>query len=49
MVPVIFPFETNLHLIQLTILGCLGDQDNALISKWQLKKQDVFVKHKCPK
>ena len=52
-----FPFETNLNfsrrLIRLSILGCLGDPDNA--SKWLHEKKLpnflnishlLFVKHR---
>ena len=52
-----FPFETNLNfsrrLIRLSILGCLGDPDNA--SKWLHEKSYLiffnishllFVKHR---
>ena len=39
---VIFPFETNLNFlgrqIRLSILGCLGDLDNASLSKWRYEK-----------
>ena len=58
---VIFPFETNLnfsrHQIRLSILSCLGDLDNASLSKWRHEKKFtwfsnishlLFVKHrKC--
>ena len=40
---VIFSFEANLNFsrrqIRLSILGCLGDLDNASLSKWRYKKK----------
>ena len=39
---VILPFETNLNFSRrqkrLSILGCLGDLNNASLSKWRYKK-----------
>ena len=41
----LFPFEANLnfsrsrHQIRLSILACLGDLDNASLSKWRYKKK----------
>ena len=47
---VIFPFETNFNFlrrqIRLSILGCLGDLNNASLSNWRHKKVHLIFNYK---
>ena len=47
---VIFPFETNFNFlrrqIRLSIIGCLGDLNNASLSEWRHKKVHLIFNYK---